>query len=805
MRSLLSPGGCELDMLFLADVLWSDPFTNSGESKDLIDSLYIPDRYDPIKKLYEVLGNQSYTTTMNALNEGYNIINHDGHANHSSMSVGTGYLMESDMDALTNGPRYSIMFSIGCFPASFDLDCIAEHFLVNPNGGGVAFIGNSRYGWGSPGNPLYGYSDRFDRQFFKQLFVEDIFHIGHALAAAKAVYVPFSSVPNVYRWCEYQTNLLGDPEMPVWTDSARQLAVEYPAELSVGNSFCRITVTDGDDPVEGALVCLMQDTIFYDSDFTDHDGEVEFEVSTPNAALPVDLTVTAHNFFPYQSTMDVITHEPYVKVSSYSTKRSENGFVTPGALNYINAYFKNYGNKTAHDVSALLRCENGLVTMNDSTESIRYILPGDSVRVLCAFSFHVDGAFANGDVIYFNLEISDSNDGLWADKIGTTVATPVLSFSDYIASDDAYGDGDGFAEPGEGLRIEMRIENSGLSSAHNVTATIACGNPYINVENTNVIYWNIPPLGFGQTCAQIEIETGCPEPLFPQIDLSYRTQDGYAFEDSFTIAIGEVGFMDDMESGESGWTHSGSYDYWHLSSHRKHSGSFSWYAGYEGLFTYTHAMDAVLKSPPFVLDENSELSFWGWYEFPNFGTDGCYVDVNDGSGWATLDFIGSGGALGTLPTTNRWLEYTYDLSHYPAGTSMSVRFRFVSDLETLEEGMYIDDVVIGRRVSGDVVISVPPTENLTSGYYLYQNYPNPFNPNTIIRYELGKAEHVLIDIFDIQGARVRVLENEAVGAGPHMVMWDGKNEKGINVSSGVYLYRITAGEFRETKKMVLIR
>ncbi|NIR96400.1 MAG: hypothetical protein GWO08_23030, partial [Gammaproteobacteria bacterium] len=76
---------------------------------------------------------------------------------------------------------------------------------------------------------------------------------------------------------------------------------------------------------------------------------------------------------------------------------------------------------------------------------------------------------------------------------------------------------------------------------------------------------------------------------------------------------------------------------------------------------------------------NARLSFWAWYDFPNYGTDGFYVEVNDGSGWQTLDFIGSGGALGTLNTGNDWLEYTYDLSHLPKGTTVNLRFRFVSD------------------------------------------------------------------------------------------------------------------------------
>ncbi|MBC8525917.1 MAG: hypothetical protein H8D22_03450, partial [Candidatus Cloacimonetes bacterium] len=248
----------QLNMLFLAMVLWWDPYTDSGVGKNFIDDMYVPERFDPITKLYQSLGNETYDSVMVALNNGQNIINHDGHAGWSVLCIGSDHLYRSDMDALTNAPAYSIFYSIGCWPAAFDYDCIAEHFITNPDGGGVAFIGNSRYGWGSPGNPLYGYSDRFDQEFYHQIFDNNIFHIGNTLASAKTTYIPLSAEGNVYRWCEYEINLLGEPEMPIWTDIPNDLVVLYPDELPLGDSFCQITVTDGNNPIEYDIVCLMQ-------------------------------------------------------------------------------------------------------------------------------------------------------------------------------------------------------------------------------------------------------------------------------------------------------------------------------------------------------------------------------------------------------------------------------------------------------------------------------------------------------------------------------------------------------------------
>ncbi len=85
-------------------------------------------------------------------------------------------------------------------------------------------------------------------------------------------------------------------------------------------------------------------------------------------------------------------------------------------------------------------------------------------------------------------------------------------------------------------------------------------------------------------------------------------------------------------------------------------------------------------------------------------------------------------------------------------------------------------------------------------YALYQNYPNPFNPTTKIRYQLPKESKVVIKIYDILGAEVITLLNEKKEPGVYEVELNAQS-----LSSGAYIYRMTAGEFVETKKMVLMK
>ena len=123
-------------------------------------------------------------------------------------------------------------------------------------------------------------------------------------------------------------------------------------------------------------------------------------------------------------------------------------------------------------------------------------------------------------------------------------------------------------------------------------------------------------------------------------------------------------------------------------------GDNSWYCGVDASLEYVNNMDNVLTSTPIEIGQNATLSFWCRYEYTTYGSDGLYIDVSDGSGWETLDYLGGGGALNPLNIGNDWLEYTYALSGYPAGTSITVRFRFVSDEADVAEGVYIDDVTI---------------------------------------------------------------------------------------------------------------
>jgi len=115
---------------------------------------------------------------------------------------------------------------------------------------------------------------------------------------------------------------------------------------------------------------------------------------------------------------------------------------------------------------------------------------------------------------------------------------------------------------------------------------------------------------------------------------------------------------------------------------------------------------------------------------------------------------------------------------------------------------------IAPRNNADIVrikTSVKDQSPLSFVYRLEQNYPNPFNPETSIRYQLAKAGQVNLVIYNMLGQKVRTLVNGAKTLGNQAQVWDGKNDRGLIVPTGIYFYRLQSGAFTEVKKMLVVR
>lgn len=125
--------------------------------------------------------------------------------------------------------------------------------------------------------------------------------------------------------------------------------------------------------------------------------------------------------------------------------------------------------------------------------------------------------------------------------------------------------------------------------------------------------------------------------------------------------------------------------------------------------------------------------------------------------------------------------------------------------EVTAERVILVDKNKNRLKKTEVEIIYGNAPDLPLDYILYQNYPNPFNPNTIVKFQVPQSCHAKIIIYNILGQQVKELFSEHISRGTYSVQWDGLNEEGERMASGTYIYRIIAGDFIQSRKMLLIK
>jgi M6 family metalloprotease-like protein len=180
--------------------------------------------------------------------------------------------------------------------------------------------------------------------------------------------------------------------------------------------------------------------------------------------------------------------------------------------------------------------------------------------------------------------------------------------------------------------------------------------------------------------------------------------------------------------------------------------------------------------------------FYGVY----ISTTGTEIDLSYG------DVVGDFTLVDSDYPAAVWTEKTVCLAKY-AGENIYIAFRhFMSDHRM---GLLLDDVSVGVLTTSDADITAKLPQNRLLG-----NFPNPFNPVTTIQFEIGNGNsHVMVEIYNIRGQRVRTLVNGMYSAGKHSVMWNGTDDHSRAMSSGIYFYRLKINDYTETKKMLLLK
>jgi hypothetical protein len=157
-------------------------------------------------------------------------------------------------------------------------------------------------------------------------------------------------------------------------------------------------------------------------------------------------------------------------------------------------------------------------------------------------------------------------------------------------------------------------------------------------------------------------------------------------------------------------------------------------------------------------------------------------------------------------SVNGFVHYTYNPNPqnsetWPFDAHQYLLLNIAIESSFTETKMEVDYVRV-YEASSELSSQTGTTPNT---FYLNGNYPNPFNPITTLSYELPEQAHVILTVYDLVGREITRLVNTTQGAGVKSIHWDATNNIGQTVSAGIYLYTIQAGEFRQTRKMVLLK
>jgi 5'-nucleotidase/UDP-sugar diphosphatase len=169
------------------------------------------------------------------------------------------------------------------------------------------------------------------------------------------------------------------------------------------------------------------------------------------------------------------------------------------------------------------------------------------------------------------------------------------------------------------------------------------------------------------------------------------------------------------------------------------------------------------------------------------------------------------GLIRNLEQAQRHLEHGREQAAVRSLQFFKIRVKFLTCLGRISHPssdrlIYLTDKLI--RSIGIPYAKSPQEESEASrpqAFELYQNFPNPFNPETQISYSLPEDGQVRLAIYNVLGQQVKVLVDEYQSAGTKTVVWDGRNQNGEQVSSGIYFYKLQAGEVVQTKKMSLMK
>jgi len=469
---------------------------------------------------------------------------------------------------------------------------------------------------------------------------------------------------------------------------------------------------------------------------------------------------------------------------------NNNGEINPGETIELSAQVRNTGGNQAVDVQAILRTTDPMVTLVDSVGDLGTILPEDSMSSGFDFVATVSATAPDSGVIAFDLYCEDSTGAHFSLPFVLLVKDFQVLYHHKSLSDAPPGNNNGYADPGETLEVTIALYNPDQGTATGISATIATSDSEFVVEGGTLSFPILP--GNSQVSAlstfSITVDDSCPSPHRGVFYIDISADEGYAITDSFHLTAGKFELLCDFDGDFPMWTHGGIEDKWDTTGIDFMSFRKSLYCGDETTLLYPNSSNEMAFSPQFDLAQDLTLVFDQKYDFAD--TDYGRIVVSTNSGTIELArFEGSSGG---------WVRQEISFSSLTPTSGTRMFFGIMTNPVGAAQGWWIDNVMILRDYQSSFVAD--PVDPAPQTYHLDSAYPNPFNTATVIPYGVPERAHVAIEVYNILGQRVAVLENADRMPGNYKVLWNAVRE-----GSGIYLVRMEAGAFSKVLKIVLLK
>ncbi len=615
------------------------------------------------------------------------------------------------------------------------------------------------------------------------------------------------------------------------SDAFLQLYSEVPQAMNVTHDdVCFLGVPTFQVQAElGAFIALtVEGEIIGTADATGFPQDIAIDPQMLPGTL--DITVTKANRFRYHATLPIVPAEgPYLVFAGSEVLdgfTDNDATLDAGETVDLDIVLHNVGVDPTTSVSATISTEDPYVEILVG-EAPYPDIPSDSLRAcLEPFQLHASGDTPDGHVATFLLT-SQAAEGNWESAFSLMIQAPVLTSGATLIDDSVpLGDGDGGADPGETIYLQLSAENVGSSDAADLTATLSCLDPYVLVLDDEGESVRIMAGGEGLFSAfQLEILPLCPTPRMVGVILSIAGTDGFTASLAYEIAIGP--WSDDVEA-DRGWTLTSAGDdaatgQWVRvdpngtsyngspcqpeDDHTSDPGTDCFVTGNGSIGGAAGEADVdggktTLSTPVFDLSNalSATVSYWRWYTNDlgnNPGEDSWNVDVTVGGGsWLPLE--------NTQESAASWTYHEFVISDFLPMTDQ-VQLRFIAS-DVGVGGSLVEAAVDDFTLTA---IRTPVTDaratGLTSRDGIISYSPNPFNPRISIRYRIASATRVDLQVYDVAGRLVRTLVDGRIEAGQSTVVFDGNDQNGKPVSSGIYFLRFDTPQVLEVRQIALLK